>query len=100
MGGDWTVFRDGVVPGDSPGESLEDVAARARAVLRRTRQMMTESDVVLVGHGHALRVLASCWVGAEPSFGASLLLDPASMSLLGEQHGVPAIASWNVAPQD
>ena len=96
----WTVFSDGVVAGDSPGESLDDVARRARAVLERARQLMTESDVVLVGHGHQLRVLASCWVEAPPEFGASLLLSPASLSVLGEQHGVPAIVSWNVAPQD
>ncbi|HEX3005361.1 MAG TPA: histidine phosphatase family protein [Angustibacter sp.] len=96
----WTVFADGVVPGDSPGESLDDVAARARSVLQRARRLMTESDVVLVGHGHQLRILASCWVGAAPDFGANLLLSPASLSTLGEQHDVPAIVSWNVAPQD
>lgn len=99
-GADWTVFADGVVPGDSPGESLDDVARRARAVLHRVRQMMTESDVVLVGHGHQLRVLASCWLGAAPRFGANLLLSPASLSVLGEEHDVPAIVSWNVAPPD
>jgi broad specificity phosphatase PhoE len=99
-GAGWTVFADGVVPGDTPGETLEALAARSRAVLSRVRDLVTQSDVVLVGHGHALRVLASCWVGAPPRFGASLLLDPASMSVLGEQHDVAAIVSWNVGPQE
>lgn len=99
-GAAWTVFADGVVAGDSPGESLDDVARRARAVLHRVRQMMTESDVVLVGHGHQLRVLASCWLEAPPRFGANLLLSPASLSVLGEEHDVPAIVSWNVAASD
>ena len=98
-GAGWTVFGDGVVPGDTPGESLDDVARRVSGVLHRVRQMVTESDVVLVGHGHALRVLASCWVGADPGLGAHLLLDPATLSILGEQHGLPAIVSWNVGPQ-
>ncbi|KQX66495.1 histidine phosphatase family protein [Angustibacter sp. Root456] len=99
-GPSWTVFADGVVPGDSPGESLEDVARRARAVLGRVRPLMTDSDVVLVGHGHQLRILASCWLEAPPAFGARLLLSPASLSVLGEQHDVPAIVGWNVAAQD
>ncbi len=94
----WTVFADGVVPGDTPGETLEQVAARSRRVLERVRPMMTESDVVLVGHGHALRVLASCWLGGEPDLGAHLLLDPATVSVLAVEHDVPAISSWNASP--
>lgn len=94
----WTVFADGVVPGRTPGESLEQVAARVRRVLRRVRPLLTESDVVLVGHGHCLRVLAACWLGAEPHLGAGLLLDPATVSVLDEQHEVPAIRTWNAPP--
>ncbi len=29
LGYDWTIFEHGVPPGDTPGESIEDVAARA-----------------------------------------------------------------------
>lgn len=93
----WTLFADGVVPGDSPGETLDDVARRAEQVLARVRPLVTQSDVVLVGHGHALRVLAACWVQAPPGLGAHLLLSPASVSVLGQEHDVPAIASWNVS---
>lgn len=92
----WTVFRDGVVPGETPGESLDQVAARGRAVLDRVRPDLEQGDVVLVGHGHALRVLATCWLDADPCLGAQLLLDPATTSTLGSQHDVPAIVSWNV----
>jgi broad specificity phosphatase PhoE len=62
------------------------------------RRALSSGDVVLVGHGHCLRVLAARWLGADPHLGAHLLLDPATISTLGEAHGVPAIASWNVAP--
>ena len=34
----WTVFDDGVVPGDTPGETVEEVAARASRVLARVEE--------------------------------------------------------------
>jgi probable phosphoglycerate mutase len=95
-GSTWTVFKDGVVPGDTPGETLAEVAARGRAVIERVRPDLEHGDVVLVGHGHALRVLASCWLDVDPCLGSQLLLDPATTSVLGSQHDVPAIVSWNV----
>jgi broad specificity phosphatase PhoE len=95
-GNQWTVFNDGVVPGDTPGETLAEVAARGRAVLERVRPELEHGDVVLVGHGHALRVLATCWLDVDPCLGSQLLLDPATMSVLGSQHDVSAIVSWNV----
>jgi probable phosphoglycerate mutase len=99
-GAGWTVFADGVKPGDTPGESLQQVAARARRVLDRARDILTSSDLVLVGHGHALRVLAACWVDADPAFGARLMLSAGSVSVLGAEHDVPGIASWNVHSLD
>lgn len=97
-GTEWTVFREGVVPGATPGETIEQVAARADAVLTRVRDALPDGDVVLVGHGHALRVLAARWLGAQPSLGAQLMLEPATVSVLGEQHDSPVLVSWNVAP--
>jgi probable phosphoglycerate mutase len=94
----WTVFSDGVVPGETPGESLQQVVARARRVLERARTVLTSSDLVLVGHGHALRVLTTCWLDADPTFGARLFLSAGSVSELGTEHDVPGIASWNVRP--
>ena len=92
----WTVFRNGVVPGETPGETLQQVASRGRAVLDRVRPELEHGDVVLVGHGHALRVLTTVWLDVDPCIGAQLLLDPATVSVLGSQHDVPAIVTWNV----
>ena len=93
---EWTVFEDGVVPGATAGETLHQVATRAHAVLERVQPHLRHGDVVLVGHGHALRVLAACWLGAEPNLGAQLLLDPAGISVLARGYGVPSLRHWNL----
>jgi broad specificity phosphatase PhoE len=108
----WRIFRDGVAlrdpaePGSSPGESLHDVATRVAAVLARVRPTLEATpadgggDVALVGHGHALRILATVWLERPPEMGAQLVLGPASVSVLGHEHGVPAILGWNRAADD
>ncbi|MDO8106409.1 histidine phosphatase family protein [Isoptericola sp. b441] len=95
----WTVFRDGVEPGDTPGESLEQVAARAAAVLADVAPTVDAGGtVVLVAHGHLLRVLASRWLELPPEAGQRLVLDAASISRLGHEHGTTAVLSWNLTP--
>ncbi|AKT51855.1 histidine phosphatase family protein [Arsenicicoccus sp. oral taxon 190] len=96
LGYDWTVWEDGVVPGDSPGESIEQVAARARAVIDRVMPVLEEGkDVALVGHGHTNRVLTSVWLRTEPRFGAQLELDAGSICVLAYERHFPSIARWN-----
>lgn len=60
---DWFLFTDGVAPGppDHPGESPEQVGERADRVLADVdaAHADTEGDVVLVAHGHLLRVLTA-----------------------------------------
>ena len=94
----WTVFANGVVPGDTPGETVQDVAGRVRGVIDRVLPLLAEGDVALVGHGHALRVLASVFLEQDPCFGAQLVLDAGSVSVLGHEHGVRAVQSWNRTP--
>lgn len=97
VGAPWTVFFDGVVPGATPGESLQDVAARAAAVLARVGPVLEDGgDVALVGHGHHLRVLVALWLGLDPEAGAHFVLDAGTVSRLGWYHEVPAVLSWNV----
>jgi probable phosphoglycerate mutase len=99
LGRTWTLFADGVRAGETPGETLDAVAARAELVLDRVRPVLAAGgDVALVGHGHQLRVLAACWTGVAPVFAAHLLLAAGTVSRLGTEHGVPAIAEWNVHP--
>jgi broad specificity phosphatase PhoE len=88
---DWDLFRDGCPGGEFPA----DIGARADAVIKRVRAI--EGDVLLFSSGHLLRVLAARWLGLEPAGGRYFLLDTASLSILGYEHGLsePAIRLWN-----
>jgi probable phosphoglycerate mutase len=98
VGYDWTVFEHGVPPGETPGETVEEVAARASRVLQRVRPVLAHADVALVGHGHCLRVLTSVFLRQEPRLGAQLLLDAGSVSVLEYEHAVSSVRVWNHGP--
>jgi len=95
LGHPWTVFHDGVVSGDTPGETVESVAARAAAVLSDVRGDLERGDVALVGHGHQLRILTAVFLRQEVRMGAQLLLDAGSVSVLEYEREQPAIRTWN-----
>ncbi|HLH76765.1 MAG TPA: histidine phosphatase family protein [Candidatus Binataceae bacterium] len=90
---DWSIW-SGPVP---QGETLEQVAARARAVIQRA--LATEGDVACFAHGHILRILAACWLELPPDAGRMLGLEPGSISLLGHERHNRVLWLWNrVAP--
>mgnify|MGYP000459227142 CR=1 FL=1 len=95
VGHPWTVFGDGVIPGATPGESIEEVAARCRKVIDRAMPFLATGDVALVGHGHCLRILTAVFLGQELRFGSQILLDAGSVSVLGWEREVRVIVSWN-----
>jgi broad specificity phosphatase PhoE len=88
---DWDLFRDGCPGGESPVQ----VAARADRVVAKARAV--EGNVLLFSSGHLLRVYAARWLGLEPGAARYLLLDTASLSILGYDHNrfEPAIRRWN-----
>jgi len=96
----WSLWRDGVIAGDAghPGETARQVGKRTDRVLARVRPMLARGDVALVAHGHVLRVLTARWLGLEPPEGKLFRLDTGTVSTLGEEHGQPVIAAWNVPP--
>lgn len=88
----WSVWDD-----TGLGETLAQVAARQSLVLDRVRPVLEAGDdACLVGHGHALRILAATWLGLPPGVGQQLVLGAGSVSVLGSEHGCPAVLSWNV----
>ncbi|WP_062648969.1 histidine phosphatase family protein [Streptomyces maremycinicus] len=96
----WFLFTDGVAPGppDRPGETPEQVGERADRVLARVEAADTGDGVVLVAHGHFLRVLTARRLGLPASAGALFQLATGTLCRLGTEHGRPVIAAWNVRP--
>ena len=86
----WRLFRDGV----PNGESIEQVAARAQAVIARA--VAAGGDVALFAHGHILRILAAQWMTLPAEDARLFALSTASVSTLGYEHETRVITSWNL----
>ncbi len=98
----WDLWTDGVPPGPEghPGESPEEIGARADRVLARVDAALAEGtgDVVLVAHAHFLRVLTARRLGLPPAEGRLFQLATGTVSRLSTEHDRPVIAEWNVRP--
>ncbi|NGZ11263.1 MAG: histidine phosphatase family protein [Nitrospira sp. LK70] len=89
---DWELFRDGCPGGESP----QQVSERADRVVRRVRAVA--GNVLLFTSGHFMRVLATSWLGLEPTVNCRFfMLSTASLSALGYEHDLsrPVIRLWN-----
>ena len=89
----WNLFRDGCPGGESP----DQIAARADAVISRLRQL--EGSVALFSSAHLLCALAARWIGLTASDGARFRLDASAIGILDVEHGSssePSIAGWNL----
>jgi len=91
---DWDLWRDGCPGGERPA----DVGARLDRVLAKSRRLLDRGDVVLVAHGHSLRVATARWLGQPVAAGALYLLDTATMSSLGFERDDPVLHRWNERP--
>jgi len=85
----WSLWNDGV-PG---GESIEQVAARAQAVIDNV--VASPGDVLLFAHGHILRVLSCCWLGLPPEDGRLFVLATGTVSTLGYEREMRVINRLN-----
>ena len=86
----WSLWRDGV-PG---GETLEQVAARAERVISVADD--DAGDVLLVAHGHLLRVLTARWLRLPAESGGHFALATCAPSELAYEHEWTALLSWNL----
>jgi probable phosphoglycerate mutase len=89
---DWELFRDGCPGGEVP----QEVGARADRVVKRVRAV--PGNVLIFTSGHFMRVLATRWLGLEPSVNCKFfMLSTASLSAVGYEHDVsrPVIRLWN-----
>lgn len=87
----WSIWNDGVVN----GESIDEVARRAEAVIQRSTTV--EGDVVLFAHGHLLRILAARWLELPPRDGRLFALNTATISVLSYERDTRVIQRWNNA---
>lgn len=90
----WDLWTMGV----PDGETIEQVAARARLVIERATA--AGGDAALFAHGHILRILTACWLGLPPAAGRLFALDTASVSILGYERESRVIRRWNQCPAD
>lgn len=86
----WSIWKDGVVNGETIGE----VAARAQAVIARA--LSVDGDVLLFAHGHLLRILTACWLELAPQTGRHFALETGRICRLGFEKQHRVILGWNV----
>lgn len=86
----WALWKDGPLH----GETVEQVGARAEAVIARASD--ADGDVALFAHGHLLRILTACWLGLAPDCGRLFALATATVSTLGFERETPVILQWNL----
>jgi broad specificity phosphatase PhoE len=87
----WTVWTHPV----PHGETSEQIAKRIDGVIADADRELATHDVVLVGHGHAGRVLIARYLSLTPGAGVGFAFDPASVTVLGHERGTPRIDLLN-----
>jgi broad specificity phosphatase PhoE len=90
----WEIWK-GPVPN---GETIEQVADRARRVIDRS--VAANGPVALFAHGHILRILTACWLGLPPDTGRLFALGTGSVSRLGFERDTRVISTWNRSFED
>ena len=90
---DWTIWTHQV----PNGEMAAQVAERLDRVVARVRESGVERAICF-GHGHALRALTMRWLGFDLSLGGHFPLDTSTVSVLGEEKGLPSLERWNARP--
>ena len=87
----WDLWRDGCPGGESP-----------QRVFERCRRLLTQMDpkpdldYALFGHGHVLRAVATAYLGLPVDLCRHLMLQVASISILSQEHDIPAIEAWDL----
>jgi broad specificity phosphatase PhoE len=109
--GDYEGINSAVVRAENPGyliwdsgvpngETLAQVSARADAIVARVRAPQpdgsTAANVLLVAHGHFLRILTARWLGLDAGDGRHFVLGTAKVCTLGWDKNTPAVEQWGL----
>jgi broad specificity phosphatase PhoE len=99
VGHAWTIWDDGAPAGETPGESIAEVTARAQSLLDRVEPLVRAGQQVLMfSHAHFLRALTGTWIGGTAAGGRHFVLGTAAVSELGLEHDAPVVVGWNRIP--
>ncbi|MEO8220471.1 MAG: histidine phosphatase family protein [Specibacter sp.] len=92
----YLIWDDGV----PNGEQLSHVAERADAIVDRVRAVQrpdgAPANVLLVAHGHFLRIMCARWLGLPAGQGRHFVLGTAKVCTLGWDKKTPAIEQWGL----
>lgn len=92
----YLIWNDGV----PNGETLAQISARADAIVARAREPLRNgtmpANVLLVAHGHFLRILTARWLGLDGVEGRHFLLGTAKVCTLGWDKNTPALEQWGL----
>lgn len=109
--GDYEGINSAVVRAENPGyliwdsgvpngETLDAVAARADEIVKRALAVQradgAAANVLLVAHGHFLRIMAARWLGLPAGAGRHFVLGTAKVCTLGWDKRTPAIEQWGL----
>ena len=75
------------------GENAEQVRTRVGGLLDRL--LTQQGTIALFAHGHILRSLISMWMSNDVRLGENIILDTASVSVLGSQRGAQVLRKLN-----
>ncbi|WP_330228860.1 acid phosphatase [Nocardia sp. NBC_00508] len=90
----WTIWT-----GDVPdGESADQVSARADRALATVAPVLSERDIVLVGHGHFSRALIARWAEFDVREGCRFAMSTGALTVLGYEHDARTIHAHNLVP--
>ncbi|WP_125613064.1 histidine phosphatase family protein [Specibacter cremeus] len=91
----YLIWDDGV----PNGETIEQVASRADSVIARVRAPRADHgtrNVLVVAHGHFLRILTARWLELPAGEGRHFVLGTAKVCTLGWDKKTPAIEAWGL----
>lgn len=76
------------------GEDSRQVRRRLTRIVKRVDDSGVDKAICFA-HGHALRVLALCWLDFPIAFGQNFPLGVGSLSIMGQEKESPAMIVWN-----
>ncbi|SPO04452.1 related to phosphoglycerate mutase [Cephalotrichum gorgonifer] len=81
----WSIWKDGSEGGESPeqiAERLDRLIAQIRDIQRPAMKGEKAADVVVVAHGHILRVFAKRWLNCPVDLPVDMVLPPGGIGIL------------------